>query len=379
MFSDVGWRHCLYVYDGKMQPGVVSRSGYAVINDTSAVLLSTTAQNNSWPSGWRQARAHAPGSYVDLLVFGHGLAFKDAMRDYTKIGGGVPLMPWRSYGIWWSRYHRYSAASFQAEVLDGFETNALPLHSVVLDTDWHTGKGFDPATKCTRKTDQGYNWNKTLFPDPVAFEAMLHAKNLSLTLNVHDQGLIDKCQRNYSLVMKAVGESPAAIAKGSWLYCHFESEAWSESMHHYMLEQGDNAAVDGWWTDFGGAPAGHFNGNAEWQCLHDTRPITSGPLNASYEPGHGDTDLGFSYGNGRTPASLWAQYVRHSRWPMRTDGRRRGFRMGINGGLGAHRYPLIGSGDTEASWATASYQMYMNIAGANLATTWTHDLGGFYG
>jgi hypothetical protein len=44
-----------------------------------------------------------------------------------------------------------------------------------------------------------------------------------------------------------VGESPAAIAKGSLLYCHFESEAWSESVHHYMLEQGDNAGVDGWW------------------------------------------------------------------------------------------------------------------------------------
>jgi hypothetical protein len=41
----------------------------------------------------------------------------------------------------------------------------------------------------------------------------------------------------------------------------------------------------------------------------------------------GDIDLGFSYGNGRTPGSLWAQYVRHSRWPMRTDGKRRGFRM----------------------------------------------------
>jgi hypothetical protein len=105
-------------------------------------------------------------------------------------------------------------------------------------------------------------------------------------------------------------------------------------MHHFMLEMGDNAAVDGWcachcdhvthpihdtvplvdrcrWTDFGGAPAGSFTGNAEWQCLHDTRPVgISGPLNASYEPGHGDIDLGFEYGQGRTPASLWAQYVR---------------------------------------------------------------------
>jgi hypothetical protein len=34
-------------------------------------------------------------------------------------------------------------------------------------------------------------------------------------------------------------------------------------------------------TDFGGAPAGSFTGNAEWQCKHDTPPITSGPLNAA--------------------------------------------------------------------------------------------------
>ena len=230
----------LNVYDGKMQPGVVSRSGYAVINDTSAVLLAPNASTH-WPSGWRRyvafgpdfhrfdcfelvgpkhtrrkmrssrahalrsanvvgdlpvlrpistvrPRAHAPSSYVDLLFFGHGSAFRDALRDYTAIGGAVPLMPWRAYGVWWSRYHRYSASSFVAEVLDGFDTHALPLHSVVLDTDWHTGRGYDPATNCTRKTDQGYNWNRTLFPDPVAFQAMLHSKNLSLTLNVHDQG-----------------------------------------------------------------------------------------------------------------------------------------------------------------------------------------------
>jgi hypothetical protein len=69
---------------------------------------------------------------VDLLFFGHGHAFKDAMRDYTTIGGAVPLMPWRSYGVWWSRYHRYSAESLVAEVLDGFTEHALPLHSVVL-------------------------------------------------------------------------------------------------------------------------------------------------------------------------------------------------------------------------------------------------------
>lgn len=106
--------------------------------------------------------------------------------------------------------------------------------------------------------------------------------------------------------MRAVGESPAAIAAGSLLYCHFEDEAWAASMHHYMLESGNNAAVDGWWTDFGGAPAGSFTGNAEWQCSHDSQPVgISGPMNASFEPGHGDIDLGFYYGNGMAISALF--------------------------------------------------------------------------
>jgi hypothetical protein len=69
----VGWEHCLQVYNGKMQPGVVSRAGYAVINDTSAVLLSNANNSVGWPSGWRVPRPHPSGNYVDLLFFGHGV------------------------------------------------------------------------------------------------------------------------------------------------------------------------------------------------------------------------------------------------------------------------------------------------------------------
>lgn len=142
----VGWRRCIEVYQAKMQPGVVSRSGYAVINDTSAVLL---RQEGKWPEGWRTPRQHKPMEYEDWVFFGHGNAYRDAMRDYTRIGGKVPLMPWRAYGNWWSRYHRYSAESLQSEVLDGFAQLKLPLHMLVLDTDWHTGAGYDPATNCS--------------------------------------------------------------------------------------------------------------------------------------------------------------------------------------------------------------------------------------
>ena len=43
----VGWADCIDVYDQKMQPGVLARSGYSVINDTSAVLLTAAGHTQS--------------------------------------------------------------------------------------------------------------------------------------------------------------------------------------------------------------------------------------------------------------------------------------------------------------------------------------------
>eukprot|EP00662_Eupelagonemidae_sp_cell21_P028239 gene28239-53081_t len=59
----VGWERCIGVYEGKMQPGVVSREGWAVIDDTAAPLLDGDTE---WPPyGWRVPRRHAPGAYQD--------------------------------------------------------------------------------------------------------------------------------------------------------------------------------------------------------------------------------------------------------------------------------------------------------------------------
>ena len=42
-----------------------------------------------------------------------------------------------------------------------------------------------------------------------------------------------------------------------------------------------------------------------------------------------------------------------------------------------HRYPLAGSGDTAAAWATLAYQIYQSATAANVGVHWSHDLGGF--
>ena len=40
---------------------------------------------------------------------------------------------------------------------------------------------------------------------------------------------------------------------------------------------------------------------------------------------------------------------------------KRPFRLGIYGGLGSHRYPLVGSGDTIASWPTLGWEVYDSL------------------
>ena len=332
----VGWADCIDVYDQKMQPGVLARGGYAVINDTSAVLLTkSTPEDAAWPDGWRLPRQHAPGSYTDLLFFGHGRDFRGALADWRLVAGEIPLSPWRSTGVWWTRYYPYSEQSWTEEVWNGFVEHQLPLHMVVLDTDWHTHN--EPACP---NNNQGYKWNRTLFPDPPRFQKWLHDRNMSLMVNIHDQGQFDACQNNYIEVMKAVNNS--GWKSNASLACHFESEAWSTAIHALVLESGDDAGIDYLWTDFGGAPTGEFTGNAEWQCMRDSKPtgLTSKGIGPA-TPGHGYIDLGFEYGNGRTPASLWAEYVRWSRQIVNPHTSilekpatrpRRGYRMGINGG-----------------------------------------------
>jgi alpha-glucosidase len=135
----VGWADCIDVYDQKMQPGIISRAGYALINDTSAVLLEPKKSSQTgadWPDGWRLPRPHASGSYTDLLFFGHGHDYRAAMADWRLVAGSIPLSPWRSTGVWWTRYYPYSEKTWTTEVWDGFVQYGLPLHMLVLDTDW---------------------------------------------------------------------------------------------------------------------------------------------------------------------------------------------------------------------------------------------------
>ena len=111
------------------EPGLMSRSGYAIVNDTSNWALDDTTD---W---WVEPNRDD----IDFYFFGHGHAYYDALSDYIKIGGKIPLPPRYAFGVWFSRWYDYTPAS-AAEVVKGYELHSIPLDVFVLDMVSLVGK-----------------------------------------------------------------------------------------------------------------------------------------------------------------------------------------------------------------------------------------------
>ena len=185
-------------------------------------------------------------------------------------------------------------------------------------------------------------------PDPAAFQRWVHARNLSLMLNVHDQCGYDACQRGYAEARAAVPRM-ARLAANATVPCEFENAALQAAWFEHNLESGENAGVDSWWTDLGDMSTyGNYSANGaytwapgtyeNWRCLDDT------PGTGTVEPGVNATvtrDVS-------TASTLWSAYVKNSRQLKRGT---RGLTLGVYGGLGHHRLPMVGSGDTYATHA----------------------------
>jgi hypothetical protein len=108
--------------DDHCEPGLISRSGYAVVNDTLNWALD---DKDDW---WAEPNRDKE----DLYLLGHGIEYKDALADYVKIGGSIPLLPRYAFGVWFSRWYDYTPAS-AAAVVDKYEQHSIPLDVFVLD------------------------------------------------------------------------------------------------------------------------------------------------------------------------------------------------------------------------------------------------------
>ena len=302
-----------------LEPGLLSRNGIAVVDDSRAFVLET--------NGWVQPRAEG---CIDLYVFAYGRDYRRCLKDFYRLTGPAPLLPRYALGNWWSRFHRYTEKSYK-KLMERFERNKIPFSVAVIDMDWHH-TDIDPSLGSGWT---GFTWNRDLFPDPKAFLAWLHGRNLAVTLNLHPADGIRAHEEAYPRIAGRLGldaghGEPAAFDASSLQFLR----AYFEEVLHPLEEEG----VDFWWVD--------------WQQGESSKIPGLDPL--------------------------WI--LNHFHYLDSARRRKRALTFSRYAGLGSHRYPVGFSGDTIITWASLDFQPYFTASASNAAYGWwSHDIGGHMG
>jgi alpha-glucosidase (family GH31 glycosyl hydrolase) len=320
-----------------IEQGLISRSGWAMVDDSSRPLFDSDdfsfrhGENSPWP--WVMERP--AGDRQDWYFFGYGHDYKNALGDFVRVAGRIPIPPRFAFGTWWSRYWAYSDQEIQ-EIVRGFHENDVPLDVFVIDMDWHPTFGMQFNVKDASgnaKGWTGYSWNKLLFPDPNLFLDWLHGNHLKTSLNLHPASGIQPWEDAYPAMAKAMGIDPATKQ-----YVPFDptNKNWATNYFKLVLHPLEKQGIDFWWLD--------------WQ----QEPMMS------KVPGLSNT--------------WWLNYIHF------TDQQREGRRPLLFhrwGGLGNHRYQIGFSGDTISVWPSLAFQPWFTATAANVGYAyWSHDIGG---
>ncbi|MDR1105253.1 MAG: hypothetical protein LBL44_02750, partial [Treponema sp.] len=298
-----------------LENGLLSESGYAVLDDGASMILRE--------DGWVESRR---GGITDLYFFAYAHDYRRCLKDFQYLAGPVPLLPRYALGNWWSRYYRYTEESYRA-LMKRFQAGHIPFSVAVIDMDWHLVDDVPPEYGSGWT---GYTWNRKLFPDPRRFLAWLHGQGLCVTLNVHPADGIRAFEDPYPGMAKAMG-----VGKGEPVLFDCADprflKAYFELVHHPMEDGG----VDFWWID--------------WQQGGVTKIPGLDPL--------------------------WMLNHYHYLDSSRRGGRPLVFSR--YAGPGSHRYPIGFSGDTIITWESLDFQPRFTASASNMAYGWwSHDIGG---
>jgi alpha-glucosidase (family GH31 glycosyl hydrolase) len=318
-----GTRRTLDTIDGRasIDPGILSRDGFALLNDSRSMLF----EKDGWIAS-RRAGAQE-GKRTDEYLFLYGHNYKDAIKAYYAISGSQPLLPRFALGNWWSRYHRYTDTEYLG-LMDHFDLDEVPVAVATIDMDWHLvnippkyGSGWT-----------GYTWNRSLFPDPNGFMEDLHDRKHKVTLNVHPADGIRAHEKQYAEVAKYMGIDPSTEIPVNFDCTNREfMDAYFDIVHHEHEANG----VDFWWID--------------WQQGDKSRLPGVDPL--------------------------WV--LNHFHFLDIGRGQQRPLILSRFGGPGSQRYVIGFSGDTHMTWDSLNFQPEFTATASNIGYGWwSHDIGG---
>jgi alpha-glucosidase (family GH31 glycosyl hydrolase) len=161
------------------QPGLLSRAGYAFIDDSQTPVWN--AQGT-----WIEPRPEPRDQDWYLFTYGHD--YRRALTEYAELCGPIPMIPRFALGAWITdfnfeyfpgsaqaalpEFRRYNQQHLEAEVAR-LRAGGIPFDTLVLDFAWHN-YGWDG----------GYDWSP-LIPHPAQLLSWLKARGVKVALNDH--------------------------------------------------------------------------------------------------------------------------------------------------------------------------------------------------
>lgn len=323
-----------------LEQGLVSRSGWAVIDDSWRTKRADGSQsfalepNEEVGFDWWADRRDPEA--LDLYFMGYGHDYKRALGDFTAIAGKVPLPPAFVFGYWYSRYYPYTEGDFR-QIMSDLKSNDIPADVLILDMDWHWN-GTPHCKSTGRGGWTGWSWNTRMISEPEKLLDDIHANGLRAGLNLHPcDGVTRNESPRYWREMTAELGGKYDIG-GDTIGWSIDYPDFSKSFFKNVIREHEGEGVDFWWLD--------------WQ-QHLTSNLT---------PGLGET--------------FWINHVFFNDM-KRNRPDRRPLIFHRWGGLGCHRYQIGFSGDSRINFPTLAFQPYFTSTASNVGYAyWGHDLGG---
>ncbi|MBD2120816.1 TIM-barrel domain-containing protein [Trichocoleus sp. FACHB-262] len=327
----------------RFPPGILSRSGYSVLNDSASAPL-----ENNW-----LAQRFDPESQ-DWYFFAYGSDYAQALQNFVQLCGPVPMLPRWAFGVWFSLFGQLYDTDYH-NLVKQFEALDLPLDVLILDVDWHLS-GW-----C------GWDWNPEFFPDAPTFLKQIHGQELHVGANVHPEGLAPG-DSQFQALCEARGLDPDDVKAGkvfairnpmsSWIF-----ESWHPSgMAEYKPTQ---AELETGWLLFNLAEP--EEARLFMQVLHGPREADG--IDFWWIDGSSAIHPGVN-------SQLWTNHVYFTHLANRSQ---RPMILSRTGGMGSHRYPAQFSADTYSQWEVLQLLVDFTARAGNVGVAyWSHDLGGFY-
>ncbi len=190
------------------QPGLLSRAGYALIDDSETPVWNA---HRSWIEPRQGPKAQ------DWYLFTYRDDYQHVLQEYARLCGPVPMIPRYVLGPMVTdlnfeyfpdsaasrlpQFRRYNQQYLQDEVTR-LRRGHIPFDTLVLDFAWHN-YGWDG----------GYDWSP-LIPQPQEFVRWLHEQGVKLSLNDHPgyintgESILSFSDSHAPQVLKDLGRPP---------------------------------------------------------------------------------------------------------------------------------------------------------------------------